>query len=166
MNEEIRRAILAMMEGKIPTNSTWAKVKSVTGQTCTILDDDLEIEGILLGFDQSGVIVYPQVNSDVLVMFIDNTKTNGAVVYVENTDKIEIKGNTLGGLVKITPLKTELNKLSANIQTLKTATAAAVSAFSAILDGGATATAFNAAVTSLPAVDVSQLENTKVKHGG
>lgn len=95
---EIKKAILSMIEGLIPLNSTWCKVKAIAGQTCTIIINELEIEDILLGFDKSGVIVYPKLNTDVLVGFIDNTKTNGAVLVVSETEKIEIMGNNYGGI--------------------------------------------------------------------
>ena len=163
-SEKIRRAIIAIMEGKIPLNSTWAKVKSIDAQTCTVTIDELDIEKILLGFDKSGLIIYPTVGSDVLVMFIDNTKTNGAVMYVKETDKIELMGNSKGGLAIVEKLKDQYNKIEQDINDLKTA----FTGWSPVSnDGGA---ALKTATTAWAGLQLTQtteadIENDKVKHG-
>jgi hypothetical protein len=168
--ELIRKTVRAMVEGMIPLNSAWCTVKSVDSnkRTCDVYldgDKDLVIEEILLGFDKSGVIVKPKVNSDVLVMFVNNTKTIGAVVMVEKTDSVEIMGTNFGGIPKINPLKTELQKLDAKITTVKTAAGSAIGTLSGIIDSGTSGTAYNAAVAALPTQDLTQLENEKVKMG-
>lgn len=162
--EKIRRAIIAIIEGKIPLNSTWAKVKSVSGQTCTITIDELDIENILLGFDKSGVIVYPVIGSDVLVMFIDNSKTNGAVVYVKETDKIEIMGNAKGGLAIVGSLTQQYNKIEQDLNLLKQVLTTWVPVAQ---DGGAALKAASAtwAGSLLTQTIDSDIENDKVKHG-
>jgi hypothetical protein len=162
--EKIRRAIIAIIEGKIPLVSTWAKVKSVSGQTCTITIDELDIENILLGFNNSGVIVYPVVNSDVLVLFIDKSKTNGAVVHVKETDKVEIMGNSKGGLAIVSNLTQQYNKVEQDLNTLKQLFTAWVVVAS---DGGAALKAVVATWASNPLTQTidSDIENDKVKHG-
>lgn len=167
--EEFKRAIQSMIKGMIPTVCMWFEVVAIQDKTCTILIDDvndLKVEGILLGFNNSGVIVKPSLNSNVLVLFTNNSKTNGFVVCVEETDDIEINGMTFGGLVKINALKTEMAKLEANINILKAATLTAISVYSGALDGGASASAFSATIGTMSPQNLTQLENTKVKHGG
>lgn len=152
------------MEGQIPLNSTWCKVKSVSGQECTVLIDDLEIEGILLGYEKSGVIVYPKNDTNVLVAFIDNTKTAGAVIIVEETDKIEIMGSANGGLVKSEKTAEQLNKIEQDVNSLKQI----ITAWSPIPnDGGAAlkAAAATWAGQMLQTTNKTVLENPKVKHG-
>jgi len=163
--EEIRKAIRAMVMNMIPLNTAWCKVKSVNGYSCNVEFDDLLIENILLGFDKSGVVIKPVINSDVLVAFINNTRNIGAVIMVEQTDSVEIMGNVNGGTVKINPLKTELAKLNSNLNVLKVATQAAITTLSGIIDGGASASAFNAAIAAMQLQDLTQLENVKIKHG-
>lgn len=163
--EEIRRAVIAMVSGLIPLNTAWCQVRAVNDQTCNVLHDDLLIENILLGYDKSGVIIYPSINSDVLVAFINNTKNVGAVIMAEKTDKVDILGNANGGVPKITPLNDELAKLNQNFTILKNATAAAISTLSAAIDGGVTSTAFNTALSGIQLQDLTQIENIKVRTG-
>jgi hypothetical protein len=120
INEVIRKTIISMVEGLIPIVSTWVKVKSVTDQTCTIILNDLEIEGILLGFDKSDVVVYPKINTQVLVMFTDNSKTNGAVVLVKETDKIEMMGNEFGGLGLTEKIAERIKRLEDSVKSIET----------------------------------------------
>lgn len=118
--ETIRKTIQAMMEGLIPLNSTWCTVSAIDEQTCKVKIDDLEIEGILLGYDKSDVIVYPKTDTDVLVAFIDNTKTNGAVIMVQETDKIEIMGNANGGLGLTEKIAERLKRLEDSLTNFQT----------------------------------------------
>lgn len=165
--EDIRKSVLAMMEGKIPLNSAWCTVKTINGDTCDVIFDDDEnliISDILLGFDKSGVIVKPIVNTDVLVLFINNTRTNGAVVMVEETDGIEIMGNEFDGIPKVAALLSEINDLKTVINDLKTVFTGWTPVPN---DGGA---ALKAAVTAwasqqLQPTQQSTIENDKVKHG-
>ncbi len=162
--EDIRKTIVAIMEGRIPLNSTWATVKSISGDKCTVIINELEIEDILLGFDKSGVIVYPKVNTDILVMFTDNSKTNGAVVVVKETDKVEIMGNTKGGLSIVSKLTDRYNKLEQDLNNLKQIF---TSWTPVTYDGGAALKSASAAWASQQLIETqdSDIENTKVKHG-
>lgn len=119
-NEEIRKAITSMVKGLIPINSTWCVVKSVSAQECVILIDDLEIDGILLGYDKSGVIIYPKPNSNVLVAFVDNTQTTGVVLTVEETNKIELMGNVNGGIGLTEKISERLKRVEDSLFNLQT----------------------------------------------
>lgn len=166
MNEEIRKAILAMLAGAIPLNSTWCTVISIDGQKCKVSIDDLEIEDILLGFDKSGVIVYPKINTDVLVAFIDNSKTNGAVIYVQETDKIEIMGSNYGGIPIIDEIKNNLDAIKNYLSTEKSAISAAFLAIGAgtSANGASGQSSFDSAMAS-QVITFNDMENQKVKHG-
>lgn len=165
-SEEIRKAIRAMMEGLIPINSSWCKVKKVEDQTCTVEDEGLEIPGILLGFDKSGVIIYPKVNSDVLVAFIDNTNTMGAVIMVEETDDMEIMGKNFGGIPILQKIQDNLNAIKNYLSVEKNAISSAFAAIGAgtSANGAAGQSSFNAAMAS-QTINFSDMENKKVKHG-
>ena len=122
--EEIRKAVISILEGKIPLISSWCTVKAINGTVCDVIldgDEDLLIPDVLLGFDKSGMVIKPQVNTDVLVLFIDNTKTNGAVVMVEQTDTIELMGNEFDGLPKVNSVVEKMNNLENDLNTLKNA---------------------------------------------
>lgn len=163
-SEEIRRAIIAIVDSRIPLVTEWAKVKSIEGKTCTVVIDELEIPGILLGFENSGVIVYPTVNTDVLVLYIAKQKTIGVIVYAEETTKIEIMGNANGGLVNVGPLVDKLNALESDNNELKTILQLWVPVAN---DGGAalkTASATWASSTLTPTVQ-ADIENTNIEHG-
>ena len=155
-----------MMEGLIPINSSWCKVKSVTDQTCTVVDEELEIRGILLGFDKSGVIVYPKVNTNVLVAFIDNTNTMGAVIMVEETENIEMMGKDYGGIPILQKIEDNLNAIKNYLAVEKTAVVAGFNSVGvgSAANGPAGAASFNSAMAG-QAITFSDMENKKVKHG-
>lgn len=176
MNEEIRKAILAMLAGAIPLNSTWCTVISIDGQKCTVSIDDLEIEDILLGFDKSGVIVYPKINTDVLVAFIDNSKTNGAVIYVQETDKIEIMGNVNGGIGLTAKIAERIKRLEDSFASYEAKYNAHLTVYNThvhaggVLSGGLTGSttpdSVNASSENLtPRTDQDYISNSKVLHG-
>lgn len=162
--EEIRKAVLAIIKDSIPKNCTWAKVKSITGQSCTITIDELDIENIFLGFDLSGVIVYPVLNTDVLVVFIDNSKTNGAVIYVQETEKIEIMGKEFGGLAIVEKLKEQYNKIEQDLNSLKQLF---ITWVPVTQDGGAALKSASATWAAQLLIETlkNDIENDKVSHG-
>ncbi|MBL7902953.1 MAG: hypothetical protein JNK73_13230 [Bacteroidia bacterium] len=171
MNEEIRKAIIAMMEGKIPIVSAWCKVKAVNGKTCDVIIDDDEgllIKGILIGYDKSGVVVKPKLNTDVLVLFV--TKTSGAVVMIEQTEDVEIFGSGFSGLVKVGKLKDKLNaienKVNALISAFNSHVHPVIGALPAAPPVPPTTSATLAPVAPpLTPTEQVEIENEKVKHG-
>lgn len=175
MNEEIRKLILSMLSGLIPLNSTWCKVLSVTDQKCKVDLDGLEIDDILLGWDKSGVVVYPKVNTDVLVVFIDNTNTNGAVINVKETDKIEIMGNVNGGIALTEKIAERLKRLEDSYDTLQTNFNSHLTLFNShthtggVLSGMTGTTVPDTTnVTNenvSPRTDQDYISSTKIKHG-
>lgn len=165
-SDVIRKVVLSMMEGLIPLNSTWCTVVSVSDQVCKVRIDDLEVEDILLGWDKSGVIVYPKVNTDVLVVFIDNSKTNGAVINVKETDKIEIMGNNYKGIPILDEIKKNMDAIKNYLSAEKAAISAAFLAVGAgtSANGASGKSSFDTAMAS-QTITFSDMENKKVKHG-
>lgn len=167
--ELIRKAVLAIMEDKIPLNSAWCTVKSVdaTAKTCTVIlddDEDLKLEGILLGYTKSGLVIIPKNNSDVLVQFINNTKTVGYVICVQESLNAELMGNNFGGLMKSEIAKQKYQALENKFNQL-------ISLLNGWLpvpnDGGAS---LKTLLTTWLATDFTlttkaELENAAVKHG-
>ena len=90
---------------------------------------------------------------------------DGGFVIARSDKTVELNGTEHGGLIKIAELKKELEKtnafLKALVNVLKVpipeAGLGAPSAFQAALNG---------ALSSLQLADFSQIENTKVQHGG
>ena len=162
--EEIRRALISMIQSLIPVNTTWGTVKSVSGQKCVVTVDELDIPNVLLGFSNSGVVVYPKVNTRVLIGFINNTRTLPFVLIAEETDKVELMGNSNGGIVVSKKTADKLNVIEKSINDLKNIFAAWTPVAS---DGGAALkTALAIWMTQLltETQDVN-LENDKIKHG-
>lgn len=130
-----------------------------------------------------GFLIVPVVGSDVVVSFLSDS--SAYVSMFSEIDKIEINvndtvemisigqttikasvlnlnGSNYLGLVKITELKTALNLLQTDINTLKTAVTALMAGYAPI-DGGIALAAYNAIV--LGQINLTTLENTTVKHG-
>jgi hypothetical protein len=100
------------------------------------------------------------------------TQLSDATAYVSmvsEVDEIYLAGDANGGLVKVEVLKTALNNLQTEINTLKTTLVTNLTAMGVALsavDGGVTtAQAGVLSGTTLPQIDISQIENNKVKHG-
>lgn len=179
--EKIRQAIRTIVRDMIPKeHSEWVSVKSVTGQTCTVTISDgsetgTDIEDILLGYEKSDVIVYPKVNSDVLVLFTDNKKTKGAVIMVEETDKVEIMGINFGGLGLTEKIAERLKRLEDGFENFQTTFNNHLTTYSThthpgvTAGGGVTGSAAPDTNTSnesvTPRTDQDYISNTKVKHG-
>lgn len=120
--EEIRRAVTAMFERNVPLIATWLKVKSVEGKTCTVVRDeenDLTVDGILLGYDKSGNIEIPKNDTDVLVLFTDGTRTNGAVMKCEESISMELMGDEFHGIPKVEKIEEKFNNIESDINQMK-----------------------------------------------
>lgn len=164
-----------MVEGLIPINSTWMTVKEVVDQTVTVLDGDLEIEGILLGYDKSGVIVFPKANTDVLVAFVDNSNTNGAVIMVEETDHVEMMGIANGGIGLTAKIAERLQRIEDAFDALQTKFNNHLTLYSTHVHtggtiGGSTGTAppdtSNVSSENVsPRTNQNYISSTKIKHG-
>jgi len=130
--------------------------------TCTPINGDAEFYDVLLNADaEKGFTLIPANGS--LVIIQQTSQANAYVTMVSKVDQVYLAGDANGGLVKVQVLNAALNNLQTEINTLKTLTGTAIAVYSGILDSGASAATFNAAV--LPQINISQIENTTVKHG-
>ncbi len=134
---------------------------------CTpIRDEDADIFGVRLQADIDktaiGLLIKPVVNSNVVVTFIG--KNTAYVALYGEIDEILIDDGKNGGLIKIEELRTQVNKNTAVLDTLKT-----------ILEGvpipepgsgapSALQAALGAATTPLATADLKDIENPKIKH--
>lgn len=150
--EDIRKAVISILEGRVPLVSAWCEVKAVNETTCDVIvddDSDLVLKGILLGYDKSGAVVTPEVGTDVLVLFVNNTKTNGVVVMVEKTAAIDIFGKNFGKIPVTSDIVERLNNIENDLNNFKTALAQCLSPI--VPEPG------NGANSALQAVMIAQL---------
>ena len=189
MGDKFRKALIRLIRESVPNALITGKVIAVDTMTftCDVQPDDdgPVIYNVRLktaiDSDDSGIVIIPANNSNVTIGTIGGDRNNlylnkygkinsykiklegGATLECDGTGNIKLNGGLLGGIVKITELKTELAKLNANIALLKTATSAAISVYSGALDSGVSATAFNTTVGGMATQNLTTLENTKVK---
>ena len=161
------------------------EVSSVNGDMCSAKLGDFEIPDIRLSVikdgSNKGLLVTPAVGSIVLVADLSggemrelavvcytdidsvDLKIKGADVHIEE-DSIELNSGNNGGIVKIAPLKTNLQSLQSYIENLQTLTATALAPLAA-LDGGASVTAYNTAWQAAKAAMQQQdMEDKNVTH--
>lgn len=176
MKEEIRKAVMAIMQDKLPVMPQWCKVKSINGFYCDVIlddDDELVVPNILLGYDKSGVVVKPTVDKMVFVVFV--SKTTGIVVMAEQSEDIELMGNEFGGLPKIEALVEKINNIEDLLNDLASKynshTHPIPTLVTACGSGAGTTTPSNTSTTAttestvITPTQVSDIENEKVKHG-
>lgn len=161
-----------------------AVVKSISNDNeLEVEADELLIYNVLLrpiknGTNQS-VIIVPKVGSIVVIAPIDGgdgyyvigvneaekviADINGTTLEMSNAG-IKLNGDQFGALIKVQELKTELAKVNAILNAIKTICTTPIpepgngspSAFQAVL---------NAALSSLQTPTYTTIENQKVKHG-
>lgn len=169
MVNKLRRA--AGYSGKVVSVDTNKKTAMVA---LTMYDDtaDMKVEALLNATKSSveGFIIYPAVNSDVVVCDVDGDGVYtvvrfGKITRVDITQGIDVTINNgdNGGMVKAKELKQKLNALENDLNTLKNifTTWAPVPN-----DGGAALKAASAtwAGQTITATVDSDLQNQKVKH--
>jgi hypothetical protein len=129
--------------------------------TCTPINGDAEFFDVLLNADaEKGFTLIPANGS--LVIIQQTSQANAYVTMVSKVDQVYLAGDANGGLVKVQVLNAALNNLQTEINTLKIAITALMAGYAPI-DGGVTLSTFTALV--LPQINISQIENTTVKHG-
>lgn len=163
--EDIRKAIKGLADKQGMVNIL-CRVESVdlVNKTCYCqpVYGGADIQDVrLIADNQEGFLIIPAINSVVIVSMLNHAV--GYVSMFSDLQGIELNGDNYGGLVRVRELETQLNTLQTEINTLKTLVGTAISVYSAAIDGGASASTFNAA--TLPQINLTQLENTTVKHG-
>jgi len=129
--------------------------------TCTPIDGSAEFYEVLLNADaDKGFTLIPANGS--LVIIQQTSQANAYVTMVSKVDQVYLAGDANGGLVKVQVLNAALNNLQTEINTLKIAITALMAGYAPI-DGGVALSTFTSLV--LPQINISQIENTTVKHG-
>jgi hypothetical protein len=172
---EIARAIKAIIGGNGGTALFTAEVKSVEGETCTVLVGELEVPDVLLTPADEGadgkLLITPKEGSQVTVADLSGGELRhlavvhwGEVEKISLTaDSIELNGGDNGGLVKIEALTDKINNIEKDINKLKQAFTTWVPVPQ---DGGASLKGGVAswAAQQLVQTQVSDLEDDKITH--
>ncbi len=172
---EIARAIKAITGGNGGTALFTAEVKSVEGETCTVLVGGLEVPDVLLTPADEGadgkLLITPKEGSQVTVADLSGGELRhlavvhwGEVEKISLTaDSIELNGGDNGGLVKIEALTDKINNIEKDINKLKQAFTTWVPVPQ---DGGASLKGGVAswAAQQLVQTQVSDLEDDKITH--
>lgn len=172
---EIARAIRSITDGNGGTALFTAEVKSVEGETCTVLVGELEVPDVLLTPADEGadgkLVITPKEGSQVTVADLSGGELRhlavvhwGEVEKISLTaDSIELNGGDNGGLVKIEALTDKINNIEKDINKLKQAFTTWVPVPQ---DGGASLKSGVAswAAQQLVQTQVSDLEDDKIKH--
>lgn len=151
------------------------EVKSVEGETCTVLIGELEVPDVLLTPADDGkegkLIITPKTGSMVTVADLSGGELRhlsvvqwGEVEKITLTaDSIELNGGENGGLVNIQDLTDKLNNIEKDINSLKRAFTTWVPVPQ---DGGSSLKAGVAswAAQQLVQTQVSDLEDDKITH--
>lgn len=172
---EIARAIKAMTGGNGGTALFTAEVKSVEGETCTVLIGELEVPDVLLTPADEGadgkLVITPKVGGQVTVADLSGGELRqlavvhwGEVEKISLTaDSIQLNGGDNGGLVKIEALTDKINNIEKDINKLKQAFTTWVPVPQ---DGGSSLKSGVAswAAQQLVQTQVSDLEDDKITH--
>ena len=132
--------------------------------------------------DEKGLIIIPSVGASVILVRIGHDENNAYVLAASKIDRYFIKtesgitleltssgelhlnGNAFKGVLKHDDVKHALDTLQQSVNLIVGAGQAAFQALS-VLDGGASASAFNAGISARQPIVTNNLQNPKVKHG-
>ena len=172
-NAKMRKALANFIGSRSPQVSVVCIVKSINMATltcyCEPINGDAGITDVrLMAIVSKGFLKVPKVNSQVVVMFIDDT--TAVVSKTSTVDKIELNGSFYGGIPKAGTLSIKYNALELKVNQLIAAVIAINTAASgspgtpvtnAILAG------FLAPITPTPLTPTNstELQNTTVTHG-
>jgi hypothetical protein len=166
----LKQALAASMPDKLAV--TQATVKEVSGLTCTVTVNGLDITGVRMKAttaDSGGkLLVTPKEGSTVLIGSLSGDLKDLAVLSVDEAEKVEISGEIIfnggenDGLVLVKELTGKLNAIERDLNALKQAFSTWVSVPN---DGGA---ALKAAATAwygqqLAETGQAEIENPKIK---
>jgi hypothetical protein len=160
----LKDIIKQLAEGQ-PIFSYPCIVKSVNGNKCDVepVNGDSEIFDVRLqGEDtNNGILMIPKVGSVVIVSMVD--KDSGFVTMYSEVEEIHLRGESLGGLVKIEDLVDKINNIENKVNDLISGLQGVVIPLAA--SGTYALVADFGSVAPLQNTEVSDIENDKVKHG-
>jgi hypothetical protein len=176
-----KQSFRAIVKSVDKANDTCEVDPLITGATYF----DVKLKSVV-DSTNSKCVLYPKVGSAVTVSLIGNNSSDVFVsqysdfesIQIENqkfsmlfqengdikvkAENIEFNTGSLGGLIKINELKTQINK---NTQMLKTIQQIFKSWTPASGDGGAVLKGLSTSFSSMPLADLSNIENKKITHG-
>ncbi len=185
MEENFQRLIELLLKKSLPAMVCIGTVKDVAEdkQTCTVDREDaptlykVRLNAVIGELDNNVTIV-PAPKSKVLCSLIDNDVNEAYILSCEKPEEINVKlsettliinqegvvinGGELGGMIKIEELVSQLEKLTARVDTI-------FDGFSKLVPdppqaGSASVTSGLKAIVSPPTEDFSNIEDSKVKH--
>jgi len=130
---------------------------------CAPVNGDALIPAVRLiqAQESKGFLILPKKGSFVVVSYLGDG--SAYVAMFSDVDEVQLDGDKFGGLIKIQELKTQLDKMNAQ---LKAVTDSLGQWIPVANDGGAALQAFfNTAFIGKAAASFNDIENTKVKHG-
>ncbi|WP_165026823.1 hypothetical protein [Dysgonomonas sp. ZJ279] len=171
-----------MNSGSDKTIFLTAKVIEITGTTCTIDYDGIELTDVRLmpttTDDKSKILLIPKKDTYILVGSFSGNLSNLCVLACDSVDSVEIvcddisvyvdksgivlNGGALGGMVKVNDITSKLNTIEKQLNDLKTV----FNSWSPVPSdgGGALKTAVASwAAQSVTVTKVGDIENVKVK---
>lgn len=113
---DIKESIRVIAKGGEDKTFFTAEVVSVSGNTCTVKSDNLEMSDVAIcaigGASGNSLVVVPKVGSAVLIADLsEGTRRDLVIVKYTEVESITINGGNLGGLVNIASLTEKLNDL-------------------------------------------------------
>lgn len=177
---EFKKLINEKMKSKVPVQTEWVKVSSVNWDEKTMVaigeNNGLEYFDVLLGL--GSVNIKPKLDTLALVGSIHNGEACFMISCEEidsyeiidksgfklslNNGLMTINGESFGGIVDAKELKTQSDKNTAILQNIQTVFNSWVPVPN---DGGASLKALVTSFVSLQRADLSNIENTTIKHG-
>lgn len=186
MSEEVRKALKRMVRKQLAPEVITGKVVAVFGtDTCDVEPSDggAVLYDVRLRVSQnsadSGAFSVPKKGSQVVCVQLAMNANNWAVIAVEDIEEhivkvngnaelrvkpngnITINGDQYGGLVKVQELRTELDKVTSFLNTLRNA----INSAGAGPDAAPFKAALSAALGPLPLPSYTNIESDKTKHG-
>jgi hypothetical protein len=177
---EFKKLLTQKMKSKVPIQTEWVKVSTVDWDEKTMVaigeNNGLEYFDVLLGL--GSINIRPKIDSLALVGAIHNGEGCFMISCEEieemewadisgfkwslNNGLLTMNGDQHGGIVIAPELVTQINKNTAVLEAIKTA----FSSWAAVPnDGGAALKALSSAFVDLETADLSNIENSAIKHG-
>jgi len=171
MDEKLRAALISLIDSRIEVQTLPAIVTKVDADkgTCDVkfLDSDLADHydvGLTAGEGTvAGLLIIPEVNSGVLVSVVNNDTQRAFVSAFSNIKEIRLRGDSLGGLIKINELKAQLDLNTQRIDTALDILKNQVQNC-ALHPNPEWAATITPVINALKKEDYTNIENTKVKH--
>lgn len=128
--DEVRKLLARFVGINKPTLLGVVKSVNKTDNTCVVEDDGVDIPGVRLGSvtgKNKGIVLYPKTKAFILCVKVEDTEEY-SMLSASEYDSIEIKieslvvnGGEFGGLVKVSPVVSWMQKVKTDLTTISTA---------------------------------------------